>query len=54
MMFDSFGASNYCLCNIKYDSISPDDYCGMSPEKYDITQEQVKMWDEVVLGALGN
>lgn len=53
-MFDSFGASNYCLCNTPYDSISPDDYCGMSPDKYNITQEQVERWDEVVLGALVN
>jgi len=47
-LFASDTAANYCLCDTKYDYISPHDYCGMSPDKYDITQEQVDMWNEVV------
>ena len=47
-MFSSDGAANYCLCDTPYDSISPDDDCGMSPDKYDITHEQVDRWNEVV------
>ena len=52
--FDSVGASNYCLCNTPYDKITTDDYCGMSPDKYDITQKQVEIWDEVVLQAVAD
>jgi hypothetical protein len=47
-MFASDGAGNYCLCDTPYDVIDADNYCGMSPRKYDITHEQVDRWNEVV------
>jgi len=44
--FTSDGCANRCLC--QYDDDDDWDYCGMCPDKYDITLEQIDKWDEVV------
>lgn len=49
--FDSSSGlgANHCVCCYDYDDIDSNAYCSMSPGgRYDITQEQVDRWNEVV------